>query len=121
MQLQKILLQPERFEIPAGLAEAIKGPSSQSLNEWFPDVLFRVDLGGLGGYEYVSVRIDNERGHFSAACWHFLRGKWAKCGRVYQSAISPEALGAELRTADFEVVEPEQMDLRVGKQVLSFR
>ena len=120
-QLRRIALRPERFEIPAGLAEAIKGPSNRSLDARLPDVLFRVDLGGRDGHEYVSVKFEGGGSSLSALCWHLLGGSWETCGRAYQSYTFSEAPVEEIKTGDFEVVEPEFMYLRVGGEVIRFR
>ena len=116
-QRQRIVMRPEPFEIPEGLAKAVMRRSGG-----MPDVLFRVDLGGDERMEYVSVYRESGSLSLSAFCWEFFANAWHFCGQATLPSDSHEAFFEEIARADFEAVTPNQAykNLRVGDQVLFF-
>ncbi len=107
---------PANFELPEGLAVAIKRASTQP-----PGLLFQVDLDDDGGHEYVGLW-SSQSGGAIARCWDGQETGWVSCGYGGLLEGIQEAAIERLATADFEAVLPNRpyKDLRVGDQVFEF-
>lgn len=115
-QQARIVMRPERFEVPLNLAEKIDGYNTPK-----PDLLFRVDLGGGEATEVVAVWVE-ARGKTESLCLTWRNGEWVSCGRarIYVTGRSREDLLHELSTADYTALVPQTAykRLRVGELVL---
>ena len=110
-QQARIVMRPERFDIPEGLADVV-----DSGNARLPDLLYQADLGGTETLEVVAVWVE-QSGMYSSLCITRQDGGWTSCGRTYNSTeLSRAELLHELSNGDIEAVVPDSpyKHLRIG-------